>query len=61
MDYRLYFENEAGHFAQAVWLEGRDDDHAIEVAATHHDGRSMELWERSRLVKRFPTINKMAG
>ena len=55
MDYKLYFTNAAGHIIARVDLECRDDDHAIEVAAQHLDGRDMELWRRDRVVKVFAT------
>lgn len=52
-DYRLYFIDGGGHFRQVVELDCRHDNHAVETAEEHRDGRPMELWRRDRLVKRF--------
>jgi hypothetical protein len=52
LDYRLYFL-EGGHFRRVVDLECAGDADAISQVPEHADGRSMELWHRGRLVKRF--------
>ncbi|MET0273314.1 MAG: hypothetical protein ABW360_10010 [Phenylobacterium sp.] len=52
-DYRLYFLGPQGRIAHVLELECRDDDHAVELAAGHADGRAMELWRRDRMVKAF--------
>lgn len=52
-DYRLYFLGPQGRIAHVLEMEGRDDDHAIEQAESHADGRAMELWHRARMVKAF--------
>jgi len=52
--YRLYFMDRAGHIRDAVDLECVDDDDAIRTAGGRADGRSMELWRRTRQVMVFP-------
>ena len=53
MEYYLYFTDRQSHVLERLDLVCNDDSQAIEVALAHADGRSMELWQRSRVVKRF--------
>lgn len=53
-DYKLYFMGRGDHIEQRVDLVGCDDEaQAIRAALERADGRTMELWLESRLVKRF--------
>jgi hypothetical protein len=51
--YRLYFLDSADRIRQAIDMECDDDATAIEAAEPYRDGRTMELWNRDRLVQRF--------
>jgi len=53
-DYRLYFLNDRGHFTDAIEFECEDDAQAISVAEGRVERVAKELWQRARLVKRFP-------
>lgn len=53
-DYRLYFLDETGHIREALELDCRDDDEAITLAEARREGGPIELWQRSRVVRRFP-------
>jgi hypothetical protein len=59
--YRLYFLNSAGRIQQALDMECVDDDAAIEEASPKADGRDMELWNRDRIVHRFPGKRESAA
>lgn len=52
-DYRLYALND-GRIARVVELDCDDDDSAIEAASARAKTQPMELWQRARLIKRFP-------
>jgi len=52
-DYRLYFLDQANHIRSVVEFECDDDVAATARAESHADGRRMELWSRSRFVRRF--------
>ncbi len=54
-DYKLYFLNRSDHVRKRIDLDCRDDAHAIEVVGEHIKDApfAMELWQGSRLVKRF--------
>jgi hypothetical protein len=52
-DYKLYFMDDRDRISRRVDLECRDDDHAIEIVSEHPSSDGMELWQESRLVKRF--------
>jgi len=56
--YRLYFLGAGDHIRHVVVLECPDDEAAIALAESHHDGRTMELWLRDRLVKRFERVRR---
>jgi hypothetical protein len=49
--YRLYFTDCDGRIQSVVELECNGDAEAIRQATRHSAGRSMELWERARMVK----------
>jgi hypothetical protein len=51
-DYRLYFLKD-NHIRRVVELECESDVEALGLAERHRGGDTMELWQRSRLVKRF--------
>lgn len=50
--YRLYFLRDE-HIRHVVELDCVDDLQAIDTVADHADGRTMELWRREILVRRF--------
>lgn len=51
-DYRLYFL-ENNHIRHVVEMVCDCDEHAIECVSQHADGRTMELWHGSRVVRRY--------
>ncbi len=51
--YRLYFLGANDHIRHVVVLECPNDEAAIELAESHRDARTMELWLLDRMVKRF--------
>ena len=57
-DYRLYFMDPAGHIRKAVEFECADEKAALNLAEEHRrKGRhahGMELWQRTRLIHKFP-------
>jgi len=55
--YRLYyFDRFSGHIDHFREFEAEDDDAAIAVAQGWSDGRSMELWNRQRRLRRWDRI-----
>jgi hypothetical protein len=52
--YRLFYFDEADHIRKAVVLECDSDDEAVALALQRSDGRAMELWLQTRLVRPFP-------
>ena len=52
-DYRLYFLDQANHNSAVVEFGSDDDEAALDEARGHADGRTMELWNRDRLIQRF--------
>jgi hypothetical protein len=52
-DYRLYFYDDQYRIRFVMTLECADDQEAIQSAEKHRDGRALEVWCRTRLVKRF--------
>jgi hypothetical protein len=58
-DYKLYCLNAAGRITKRVDLLGcADDAAAIREAANQQGLLGMELWNGSRLVKRFPPLER---
>lgn len=53
--YRLFFFDQAEHIRDATVIECDTDADAIARALEKHDGRAMELWLRTHLIKQFPT------
>ncbi|HEY3814075.1 MAG TPA: hypothetical protein VGL66_12690 [Caulobacteraceae bacterium] len=51
--YRLYFMS-GDQIRRVIELDCKDDDDAIQTVEKHRDGHPMELWNRARLVQRFP-------
>ena len=55
--YRLYyFDAFSGHIDHFREFEAEDDRSAIVIAESWSDGRSMELWNRERRLKRWDSI-----
>jgi len=55
--YRLYyFDRFSGHIDHFREFEAADDDAALALAERWGDGRSMELWNRERRLKRWDRI-----
>ena len=49
-DYRIYFQDEQGHFTRAVELDCADDAEAIAATEKVADGKAVELWQLARKV-----------
>ena len=54
--YRLYFFNGAAHIDRVHEVEAEHDAEAIRLSELWREGRSMELWQRNRLVKRWDPL-----
>jgi len=54
LSYRVFFFDRAGHIERAREFHADDDDGAVRLAQTWREGRTMELWQRERRVKRWP-------
>ena len=54
LSYRLYFLDGAGHISKSHEFLAPDDDAAVKVAEGWREGRPMELWQRTRVVRRWP-------
>lgn len=52
--YRLYFLDGSGRIASAEWVEAASDDEAMAYVAGKGACPPCELWERNRLIHRFP-------
>jgi len=53
--YRVYFIDRANHISRAPEIiEAADDQDASEQAKRFIDGQDIELWDRGRLIARFP-------
>ncbi len=53
LDYRLYFLDRGGHILRVVAMSASADDLAVAAAMAELDGSEAELWQLSRLVRRF--------
>jgi hypothetical protein len=53
MEYKLYFLNTAGRIDRRVDLRCDSDELAIRSVNAHADGRAMELWCETKVVKTF--------
>lgn len=52
--YRLYYIGSTGRIEAAREFAVTDDRAAISAAEQNADGRSMELWQLARVVRKFP-------
>lgn len=50
--YRLYCLDGADKVVSAEWIDADNDVAAVEVAKEMMNGRSYELWKRTRLIAR---------
>lgn len=58
LHYRLYFMNaSSGHIEHCEQLQALEHGEAVRLAAEHLSDRSLELWHRDRLVRRFDVPN----
>jgi hypothetical protein len=53
MFYRLYFFNGGSHINASHEFFASSDEQAIEIAEKMRGGRTMELWQRDRVVKEW--------
>ena len=53
VQYRLYFLSGNSHIHHSHEFEAADDTAAIEHAERWREGRRMELWQGTRMVKRW--------
>lgn len=53
VEYRLFFMDGAGHIARSHEYTAEDDAAAVKIATAWREGRKMELWQRTRMVKRW--------
>ncbi len=54
LGYRLFLMGRDGHIARPVEFECENDEEAVRLAEDHASEFPMELWERARVVKKFP-------
>jgi len=52
-DYRVYFIGRDGHFLRAIDIQVASDQDAIAKALESRDGHEVEVWERTRFVRRL--------
>ena len=52
--YRVYVIGQDGHFIKSIDLSCADDSVAVETAKQLIDGHDLELWQRDRLIAKFP-------
>jgi hypothetical protein len=52
-DYRLYFLDDSKRIRNAVEFESASDNDADRFVLERSDGRAMELWSGTRLVRKF--------
>ena len=55
--YRLYLLDDEGHIRRGIDLDCADDDEAVATAAAYVDGCAVEVWEKTRRVRRLPASN----
>lgn len=53
MDYRVFLHDRENHNLNVELVEAESDEHAIDQAAKIIHPHGNELWQRSRLVRRF--------
>ena len=60
--YLIYFVDADGHIYQPPQpLKCADDQEAIEKARQYIDGKDIQVWEKNRLVARFPHQHHPVG
>jgi hypothetical protein len=52
-DYRVYFIGRDGHFLRAIDIQVASDQDAIARALELREGHEVEVWERTRFVRRL--------
>lgn len=52
--YRMYLLDGTGRIERADWLEAEGDEEAIAAIRESAGSRPFELWQKRRLVARFP-------
>jgi hypothetical protein len=52
-DYRVYFIGRDGHFLRAIDIQVASDQDAIARALELREGQEVEVWERTRFVRRL--------
>ena len=55
--YRVYYVSAADHIVDALDLVCQDETTAVYQANRLGNGRALELWERDRLIVRFPNVS----
>lgn len=60
-DYRLYFIDESGHIKRVVELDCATEAEAVREAESHVGFMAMELWQRARVVTKFPAQRRDAA
>lgn len=61
LDYRLYLLDAAGHITKAVEIEAPSDDAALAHCQNHESVGGVELWQRTRFVRRLPDRTPLPG
>jgi hypothetical protein len=51
--YRAFFFDRAGHIERAHEFKAEDDEAATRIAEAWREGRTMELWQQERRLKRW--------
>jgi hypothetical protein len=60
--YRIYYTGSDGHIvAPPEIIEGSDDKDAIEKARQFADGRTIELWDRDRLLIKIEVKKQLSA
>lgn len=59
--YRLYFLDPNNHIRDVVEITCETDDEAIALVEKHTDGRTIELWQEARNVRRFEAAAQGPG
>ncbi len=59
--YRVYYINSADRIVDALDLACEDETTAVYQANRLGNGRALELWERDRLIVRFPTMKSFSS
>ena len=54
--YRAFFLDEKNHIRSARVLDATDDEGAKAEAAKYMDGFDIEIWQRTRVLARLPSV-----